>query len=50
MHNGGEKIYLVNTSNATTATHYALSTELEEEYFADRLYKVIQLAPCYGVV
>ena len=39
--NGGEKIYIVNSSMATTATTYALATPLEEEFFVDRVHKVI---------
>ena len=49
--NGGQKIDLINQSNATTAMHYGLAYgDLEETFFADRLNKVIQLTPCNGVV
>ena len=31
-------------------THYALSTQLEESFFAERVEKAIQLAPCTPLV
>jgi len=55
--NGNQKIYLINQSNATTAMHYGLQYEddekdfkLEEDFYAERLHKVIQLTPCAGIV
>ena len=39
--NGQRKIYLIGQSNGTTANHYAMSTPLEEEFFAERVHKVI---------
>ena len=48
--NGGEKLYVVNTSLGTVTTTYALATQLEEDFFEPRVHKIIQLAPCSGVV
>jgi len=48
--NGQEKLYVVNTSLGTSASTYALATSLEEEFFEPRVHKIIQLAPCSGVV
>ena len=48
--NGGKKMYIINESLGTTITHYALAQNFEESYFVDRLEKIIQLAPCPGVV
>ena len=48
--NGGEKMHFVNTSLGTAVTHYALSKPDEENYFINRIQKVVQLAPCSGVV
>ena len=45
-HNGGEKIFIVGTSAGTTAMMYALSTDLEETFFADKVHSVIAIAPC----
>ena len=48
--NGGEKIYMVSKSNASTIAHLALSTDLEESRYADRVEKAISLGPCTGVL
>jgi hypothetical protein len=48
--NGNEKLYMVNTSLATAVSTYALATSLEEDFFEPRVHKIIQLAPCSGVV
>ena len=48
--NGQEKMYVVNNSLGTTGMTYALATSLEEEFFEPRVHKIIQLAPCSGVV
>lgn len=48
--NGNEKMYMVNTSLGTAVSTYALATSLEEDFFEPRVHKVIQLAPCSGVV
>ena len=48
--NGWHKMYIVNSSLGTTATFYALSTPLEETFFEKRVEKVVELAPCSGVV
>ena len=48
--NGGEKMYMINSSLGTTISHYALAQDFEEGYFADRIEKVIQVAPCPGAL
>ena len=48
--NGGYKVYPITASMTTTAMHIALATELEENFFVDRVEKAILLAPCTGVV
>ena len=41
---------MVNNSNGSTVSHYALSTQLEESFFEQRVEKAIQLAPCTTLV
>ena len=41
---------MINQSNGSTVTHYALSTQLEESFFEERVKKAIQLAPCTPIV
>ena len=48
--NGGEKIYMVSKSNASIIALLALSTDLEESRYADRVEKAISLGPCTGVL
>ena len=48
--NNGEKIIMVNNSNGSTVSHYALSTVLEESFFEQRVEKAIQTAPCTTLI
>ena len=48
--NGGEKIILLSKSNAATIAHLALSTDLEETRYVDRVERAVAIAPCSGVV
>ena len=40
-HNGGHKVYPITVSLMSTSMHLALATELEENFFADRVEKAI---------
>ena len=43
---GADKIFYLGYSQGTTQINYGLA-HLEREFYADNLYKVVELAPCY---